>query len=160
LFTATDYRGDMEPLVLEELSATTAPQANSLELLPGQEQFVTPITYEHADSSLDLHNTWSRVITSGDEVVGFIRAHFDSEHPQEALRCCVWRVSVAANAQRQGVGRFAIGAAKEEAASRGFTALMAVFSSSELGPAEFFHHLGFVDTGTTDYGDQVAELAL
>jgi hypothetical protein len=37
---------------------------------------------------------------------------------------------------------------------------MAVFSSSELGPAEFFHHLGFADTGTTDYGDQVAALAL
>jgi diamine N-acetyltransferase len=150
----------MESLVLEELSATTAPQANSLELLPGQEQFVTPITYEHADSSLDLRNTWSRVITSGDEVVGFIRAHFDSEHPQEALRCCVWRVSVAANAQGQGVGRFAIGAAKDEAVSRGFTALTAVFSADESGPAEFFHHLGFVATGVTDYGDQVAALEL
>jgi len=48
----------MEHFRLEELSATTALQANTLELVPGQEAFVTPVTYEQADSSLDHSKTW------------------------------------------------------------------------------------------------------
>ena len=65
----------METFRLEELSATTALQANTLELVPGQEAFVTPVTYEQADASLDHSKTWGRVILSGDEVVGLSLIH-------------------------------------------------------------------------------------
>jgi len=150
----------MESLRLEELSAATALQANSLELLPGQDAFVTPTTYEHADSALDHTKTWSRVIVSGDEVVGFIRAHFDSEHLEPELRSCIWRVTVAASAQGRGVGRFAIEAAKEEAESLENSTLTVVWPQGEEGPGVFFHKLGFVDTGVTAYGDQIGTLTL
>lgn len=150
----------MNTLSLEELSADTALQANSLELLPGQEQFVTPVTYENADSSIELSKTWSRVICSGDEVLGFIRAYFDADNPHEELRSCVWRVSVAGSAQGQGVGRFAIDAVKNEALERGFSALTVVWEPGEGGPGEFFHRLGFVDTGVTEYGDTIGALSL
>ena len=150
----------MNGLGLEELSATTAQAANSLELLPGQEEFETPVTYVHADASLDHTNTWSRVITDDGHVVGVIRAHFDSEHPEPALRCCIWRVSVAASAQGKGVGRFATESASEEARSRGFDTLTVVWSPGDQGPGEFFHHLGFVDQGVTEYGDQIGALGL
>lgn len=150
----------MDPLTLEKLSATTALQANSLELLPGQEHFANPVTYEHADSSIEVSKTWSRVICQGDEVLGFVRAYFDPENPHEELRCCVWRVSVAGSAQGKGVGRFAIEAVKDEALAQGFHTLNVVWQSGEKGPGEFFRKLGFVDSGTTEYGDTVGTLAL
>jgi diamine N-acetyltransferase len=150
----------MTGLELRELSADTAMQANSLELRPGQEQFETPVTYANADSTLDNAKTWGRVITLDDEVVGFVRAYFDSSHSDEALRCCVWRVSVAASAQGKGVGRFAIDAAKEEARAQGFTTLTAVWSGGDEGPGEFFRHLGFQESGVTEYGDTIGSLAL
>jgi diamine N-acetyltransferase len=150
----------MASLTLEELSADTALQANSLELLPGQEQFVTPITYENEETTLDHTKTWSRVIVSDGEVVGFIRAHFEADHPSEELRCCIWRVSVAANTQGQGVGRFAIEAAREEAKRQGFDTLTVVFEPGEAGPGPFFQKLGFRDIGVTAYGDTIGALEL
>lgn len=150
----------MEPLLLEELSATTAQQANSLELLPGQEQFVTPVTYENADSLIEISKTWSRVVCQGDEVQGFVRAYFDAENPHDELRCCVWRVSVAGSAQGRGVGRFAIEAVKAEALRQGFDTLTVVWQTGDAGPGEFFHKLGFADTGVTEYGDTIGALSL
>jgi diamine N-acetyltransferase len=150
----------MESLRLEELSASTALQANSLELLPGQDAFVTPTTYEQADSALDHTKTWSRVIVLGEDVVGFIRAHFDSEHAEPELRSCIWRVTVAASAQGRGVGRFAIEAAKEQAVALDNSTLTVVWSQGEEGPGTFFKKLGFVDTGLTPYGDQIGTLTL
>jgi diamine N-acetyltransferase len=150
----------MTDLRLEELSADTALQANSLELRPGQEQFITPITYENADASIDHTNTWSRVVVMGDDVVGFIRAHFDPHNPHEELRCCVWRVNVSAAAQGQGVGRFAIDAVRHEAKAREFHTLTVAWQPGDAGPGEFFHHLGFIDTGVTEYGDVVGSLSL
>jgi len=150
----------MEDLTLHELSADTALQANSLELRPGQEQFATPVTYENEESSLDHTKTWSRVIVGNGEVVGFIRAQFEPEHPKEELRCCIWRISVSASAQGKGVGRFAIEAAQEEARSLGFSTLHVMWPPGPHGPAEFFHKLGFSETGTTEYGDTIGALTL
>jgi diamine N-acetyltransferase len=150
----------MEPLILEELSATTAQQANSLELLPGQEQFANPVTYENADASIEISKTWSRVIRQGDTVVGFVRAYFDADNPHEELRCCVWRVTVAGSAQGQGVGRLAIEAVKNEAIAQGFDTLTVVWQAGDAGPGNFFHKLGFVDTGITEYGDTIGAMPL
>lgn len=150
----------MDALTLEELSADTAQQANSLELLPGQERFANPVTYEQADTSIDVANTWSRVIRSGDEVVGFVRAYFDPEYTTDELRCCVWRVSVSAGAQGKGVGRFAIEAVKQEALRRGFDHLSVLWQAGDEGPGNFFRKLGFIETGQSDYGDVIGSLPL
>lgn len=150
----------MDGLQLEELSARTAQAANSLELLPGQEQFANPVTYENADATLDHQKTWSRVILLDGQVVGFIRAHFDPENAQEELRSCIWRISVSGRAQGKGVGRFAIEAVKNEARARGFGVLTVVWTPGDRGPGEFFHKLGFIDAGKTQYGDAIGALAL
>lgn len=150
----------MDALTLEELSADTAQQANTLELLPGQERFANPVTYEQADESIEVANTWSRVIRSGDDVVGFVRAYFDPEFAIDELRCCVWRVSVSANAQGQGVGRFAIEAVKEEALRRGFDRLSVLWQAGDEGPGNFFRKLGFIETGQSNYGDVIGSLPL
>ena len=53
----------MDALILEELSADTAQQANTLELLPGQERFANPVTYEQADTTIDVANTMTSLQT-------------------------------------------------------------------------------------------------
>jgi diamine N-acetyltransferase len=148
----------MGELRLEELSAKNIVAANSLTLRPGQEQFVTPPSYAIADAYIDPETSWPRVVVDGDEVVGFIRGNFDPESSQEEFRSCIWRVTVAADAQGTGVGRFAVWALAEEARSRGFDRLTAIWEEGEEGPEQFFLHTGFTVVGETQYGEKIGVL--
>jgi GNAT superfamily N-acetyltransferase len=150
----------MSELRLEELSAKTIVAANSLTLRPGQEQFVTPVSYSIADAYLSPTTSWPRVVLDGDEVVGFIRGNFDPEASQEEFRSCVWRINVAADAQGKGVGRFGVWALAQEARSRGFDRLNAIWEPGEDGPEQFFLRLGFVVVSQTQYGENIGSLQL
>jgi diamine N-acetyltransferase len=150
----------MPELRLEELSAKTIVAANSLTLRRGQEHYVTPPTYAIADAYINPATTWPRVVLDGDTVVGFIRGNFDPDSEQEELRSCVWRVNVAADAQGSGVGRFAVWALAEEARSRGFTRLTAIWEPGEEGPEQFFLRTGFTVVGETQYGEKIGALEL
>lgn len=150
----------MSELRLEELSAETATAAHSLEVRPGQEDFATPVTYTEEEPGIDPTKAWSRVVRKNNDVVGFIRAYFDPEHPMAELRSCIWRITVAGSAQGAGVGRFAAHAVVAEATQRGFDTLHVMWTPGEAGPGDFFHHLGFVDSGRTNYGDTIGTLTL
>ncbi|TXN32615.1 GNAT family N-acetyltransferase [Lacisediminihabitans profunda] len=150
----------MAELRLEELSAKTIVAANSLTLRRGQEHYVTPPSYAIADAYINPATTWPRVVLDGDTVVGFIRGNFDPDAEQEELRSCVWRVNVAADAQGSGVGRFAVWALAEEARSRGFTRLTAIWEPGEEGPEQFFLRTGFKVVGETQYGEKIGALEL
>ena len=150
----------MAELRLEELSAKTIVAANSLTLRRGQEQFVTPPSYAIADAALNPTTSWPRVVLEGDEVIGFIRGNFDPEAPEEQFRSCVWRVSVAGDAQGRGVGRFAVHALAEEARSRGFERLTAIWEPGDEGPEDFFLRVGFTIVGQTEYGENLGALTL
>lgn len=150
----------MGELRLEELSARTIVAANSLTLRPGQEQFVTPVSYSIADAYINPQTTWPRVVLDGDEVVGFVRGNFDPESDQEEFRSCVWRINVAADAQGRGVGRFAVEGLADEARRRGFERLTAIWEPGEEGPERFFTNLGFEVIGETQYGEKIGALHL
>ena len=150
----------MGDLRLEELSASTIVAANSLTLRPGQEQFVTPTSYAIADAYINPVTSWPRVVLDGDEVVGFIRGNFDPENTQPEFRSCVWRVTVSADAQGSGIGRFAILALAEEASSRGFERLTAIWEPGDEGPEQFFLRVGFTIEGQTQYGENIGALIL
>jgi len=150
----------MAALRLEELSAKTIVAANSLTLRPGQEQFVMPPSYAIADAAVNPTTSWPRVVLEDDQVVGFIRGNFDADAPDEQFRSCVWRVSVAADAQGRGVGRFAVHALAEEARSRGFERLTAIWEPGDEGPEQFFLRVGFTIVGQTQYGENIGALAL
>jgi GNAT superfamily N-acetyltransferase len=150
----------MGELRLEELSARTIVAANNLTLRPGQEQFVTPVSYSIADAYINPVTTWPRVVLDGDEVVGFIRGNFDPDAEQEEFRSCVWRINVSADAQGRGVGTFGVHALAEEARSRGFDRLTAIWEPGEDGPEEFFLHVGFKVIGQTQYGENLGALEL
>ena len=150
----------MGDLRLEELSAKTIVAANNLTLRRGQEQFVTPPTYAIADSFLNPATSWPRVVLDGEKVVGFIRGNFDPDAVQPEFRSCVWRVTVDADAQGSGIGRFAVLALAEEAKSRGFDRLTALWEPGEDSPEEFFLRVGFTIVGETQYGENIGALVL
>jgi diamine N-acetyltransferase len=150
----------MADLRLEELSARTAAAANGLTLRRGQEQYVTPPTYAIADAYVDPVTSWPRVVLDGDEVVGFIRGNFDPSNSEEEFRSCVWRVNVAADAQGKGVGTFAVLALADEARSRGFDRITAVWEPGDDGPDQFFRSVGFEVTSETQYGECFGVLTL
>lgn len=150
----------MGDLRLEELSASTIVAANNLTLRRGQEQFVTPPSYAIADAFIDPLTSWPRVVLEGDKVVGFIRGNFDPDASQEEFRSCIWRVSVSADAQGKGVGRFAVKALSEEARSRGFNRITAIWEEGDDGPEKFFLKVGFVIVGETQYGEKLGEYTL
>lgn len=150
----------MGELRLEELSAKTIVAANNLTLRRGQEQFVTPPSYAIADSFLNPVTSWPRVVLDGEKVVGFIRGNFDEEATQEEFRSCVWRVTVAGDRQGTGVGKFAVLALAEEAKSRGFDHITALWEPGDDGPEEFFLRVGFVITGQSQYGENIGTLSI
>ncbi len=151
----------MGELRLEELSAKTIVAANNLTLRRGQEQFVTPPTYAIADAYLSPVTSWPRVVLNADdEVVGFIRGNFDPESTQEEFRSCIWRVTVAASEQGKGVGRFAVLALAEEARSRGFDRVTALWEPGDDGPEQFFLNVGFTISGESQYGENIGVLGL
>ena len=150
----------MAELRLEELSARTASAANSITLRSGQEGYVVPPSYAIADAYVNPATSWPRVVLDGEKVVGFIRGNFDPDAVEEEFRSCVWRVQVAADEQGKGVGKFAVLALADEARSRGFTRLTALWEPGQEGPEEFFLRLGFVVERQTQYGENFGVLAL
>jgi diamine N-acetyltransferase len=150
----------MADLRLEELSAGNIAAANSLSLKPGQEQFIAPVTYSVAAATINPATSWQRVVLLDDRVVGFIHGNFDPDSPQEELRACIWRINVDAEVQGKGVGSFAAHALAEEAKKRGFDRITVIWEPGEGGPEAFFHRIGFVDVGETQYGEVIGALEL
>jgi diamine N-acetyltransferase len=150
----------MGDLKLEELSASNIVAANGLSLKPGQEQFIAPVTYSVAASTINPATSWQRVVVLDGHVVGFIHGNFDPDSVHEELRACIWRINVDADAQGKGVGTFATRALAEEARKRGFDRITVIWEPGAEGPEAFFHRIGFQDVGQTPYGETIGELRL
>lgn len=150
----------MTELRLEELSAATIVAVNTLGLKPGQEQFVTPVSYAAAAAVTPVGTAWQRVILDDKQVVGFIHGNFDPDAAQEEFRAALWRINVDADAQGAGVGTFAVNALIEEARRRGVSRLTVLWERGEEGPEEFFLHIGFTPVGETPYGEVIGAIDL
>ncbi len=150
----------MSEYTLEELNGANAVAANSLTLKRGQEQFIVPPSYAISEAYVNPTTSWSRVLTDNGTVVGFIRGNFDPENTQEELQSCLWRIHISADAQGKGVGRQAVEALVNEARSRGSQRLTVLWERGEDSPEEFFKKVGFVEVGTTAYGEVIAEIRL
>ena len=150
----------MDELRLEELSAATIVAVNTLGLKPGQEQFITPVSYAAAAAVTPADSAWQRVVLRDDRVVGFIHGNFDPDAPQEEFRAALWRINVDADAQGKGVGTFAVNALIEEARSRGLSRLTVLWERGEDGPEKFFLRIGFVPIDETPYGEVIGAIEL
>lgn len=150
--------GSMSELRIEELSAATIVHVNRLGLKPGQEQFVSPVSYAAAAAVTPVDSAWQRVVLKDDQVVGFIHGNFDAEATEEEFRAALWRINVDAEAQGEGVGRFAVNALLQEARRRGVEKLTVIWERGEDGPENFFLHIGFTPVGATQYDEVIGEL--
>lgn len=150
----------MSQLRLEELSAATIVAVNSLGLKPGQEQFVSPVSYAAAAAVVPAHSAWQRVVLSDDRVVGFVHGNFDPDAQEEEFRAALWRINVDADVQGQGVGTFAVNALINEARLRGVERLTVLWERGEDGPEQFFLHVGFIPVGETPYGEVIGAIDL
>jgi len=150
----------MSQLRLEDLSAATIVAVNSLGLKPGQEQFVSPVSYAAAAAVTPPHTAWQRVVLEDDRVVGFIHGNFDPESHAEEFRAALWRINVDADVQGRGVGTFAVRALIEEAKRRDVKRLTVLWERGEDGPEEFFLHVGFKPVGETPYGEVIGAIDL
>ena len=150
----------MSELRLEELSASTIMHVNALGLKPGQEQFITPVSYAAAAAVTPPDSAWQRVVLLDDRVVGFIHGNFDPTAPQEEFRAALWRINVDADAQGHGVGTFAVNALVEEARARGVERLTVLWERGEDGPERFFLRMGFAPVGETEYGEVIGAIEL
>ncbi|MGO1538757.1 MAG: GNAT family N-acetyltransferase [Leucobacter sp.] len=153
----------MSQLRLEELSAATIVAVNNLGLKPGQEQFITPVSYAAAAAVTPAHSAWQRVVLNEDNdnrVVGFIHGNFDPDNAEEEFRAALWRINVDAEAQGMGVGSFAVRALLDEAQRRGVTRLTVLWERGEEGPEAFFLHMGFTPVGETPYGEVIGAIDL
>lgn len=154
------YPVAMAELRLVELSASTIVAVNNLSLKPGQEQFLAPVSYGVAATVADPTTSWQRVISDGDEVVGFVSANFDDDASIEYFRSVLWRINVDADDQGRGVGRFAVQSLVDEARSRGLDHVNVIYEAGEAGPEAFFRRVGFTPVGETEYGEVIAEIRI
>ena len=150
----------MAELRLEELSASTIVAVNNMSLKPGQEEFLSPVSYGIAATVVNPQTSWQRVVLEGDAIVGFISANFDPDVPQEHFRSVLWRINVDAEDQGKGIGRFAVESLLAEARERGMDHVNVIYEAGEGGPAAFFERVGFTPVGETEYGEVIAEVGL
>jgi len=150
----------MTELRLEELSASTIVAVNKMSLKPGQESFLSPVSYGIAATVVNPQTSWQRVALDGDEVVGFVSANFDGDVLQEHFQSVLWRINVDADEQGKGVGRFLIGALIDEARERGMERVNVIYEAGAEGPEAFFNAVGFTPVGETEYGEVIAEVRL
>jgi len=150
----------MGELRLEELSAATIVAVNNMSLKPGQEEFLSPVSYGIAATVVNPQTSWQRVVLDDEEVVGFVSANFDPEFPQEHFQSVLWRINVDAGEQGRGVGRFAVEELIAEARGRGMDHVSVIYEAGEGGPQAFFERVGFTPVSETEYGEVVAEIRL
>jgi len=133
-----------------------------LAIRPEQEGVVAPVAVSLAEAYASPDVAWPRLVTDGDggPVVGFVMGAFEPDNEVPAFRCGIWRLNVAADAQGQGVGRFAVDAVAAEARRRGEDRITVLWVRHEHGPEEFYLRLGFRPTGEELFGQVVGELVL
>jgi len=150
----------MTELRLEELSASTIVAVNKMSLKPGQESFLSPVSYGVAATVVNPQTSWQRVALDGDDVVGFVSANFDGDVLQEHFQSVLWRINVDADEQGKGVGRFLIDGLIAEARERGVDHVNVIYEGGEAGPEAFFTAVGFTPVGETEYGEVIAQVRL
>ncbi|MGX1703083.1 GNAT family N-acetyltransferase [Microbacterium sp. NPDC055357] len=143
-------------LELIELSAENLAAALRIPPAVGEKANVAPVVYSIAEAYV-TPTAWPRLIADNDDIVGFVMANWDPDHEIEAFRAGVWRLNVADEAKRRGIGRFAVEQVASEARRRGIEKITVLWEPGPDGPEQFYLRLGFRKTGEL-FGEIVGEL--
>jgi diamine N-acetyltransferase len=133
--------------------------ALALSVRPDQEDLVKPVVKSLAEAYVFRDYAWPRLIYDGDRLVGFVMAFldipWDPERDPRDRRSGLWRLNIAADAQRNGYGRFAVEAVCQEIRTRGVGRAYVSWEPRPGGPEEFYVKLGFRPTGERSGGQTV-----
>ncbi|MFI0990010.1 GNAT family N-acetyltransferase [Streptomyces exfoliatus] len=147
---------------LEKVTPANVDAALALRVHPHQERNVSPVVRSLAEAYAFGEVAWPRLIRDGDRLVGFLMAFFDIPWNEEKdptdRRSGLWRLNIAADAQGEGYGRFAVEAVRDELRRRGTPLLYVTWEPGEDGPGEFYRRLGFRTTGEVSGGQTVGVL--
>ncbi|WP_144126979.1 GNAT family N-acetyltransferase [Catellatospora sichuanensis] len=147
---------------LEKITPKNYETALALSVRPDQEDLVAPVVKSLAEAYVFADRAWPRLIFDGDRLVGFVMAFLDipwGSNPDD-LRSGLWRLNIAADAQGNGYGRFAVEAVSEEIRVRGGTRAYVTWAPRAGGPEEFYLKLGFQATGEQSGSQTVGVLDL
>ncbi|MBI4933503.1 MAG: GNAT family N-acetyltransferase [Actinobacteria bacterium] len=142
---------------LTTITADNIDNAVGITLRPGQEQFVAPVVQSLAEAYVHPA-AWPRLVTDGDDVVGFVMGSFDPDNEIDFFRCGIWRLNISGEHQGRGYGRFAVQGVIDEARRRGEQRVTVLWIPREDGPEDYYLNLGFTPTGPEFYGQTVGEL--
>ncbi|MEV4399568.1 GNAT family N-acetyltransferase [Nonomuraea sp. NPDC049607] len=151
-----------ESLRLAPITPANVELAIAVKVRPDQERFVSPVANSLAEAYVQPQVAWPRLILGGDRPVGFLMAFFDIDWNGKGVdfRSGLWRLNVSAEAQGQGVGRFAVRAVAAEVRRRGGGQMFVTWEPGEGGPEDFYRKLGFQLTGEESGGEKVGVLDL
>jgi len=149
---------------LEEVTPGNFETATGIRVRPEQEFAVSPVMQSLAEAYVHPPGVaWPRLIVDGDRTVGFLMAFLDIDWRADGgtvRRSGLWRLNIAADAQGQGYGRFAVESVAAELRRRGTKELYVTWHEGPEGPAEFYLKLGFRRTGELSEGETVGVLDL
>lgn len=149
---------------LERITPKNYEAALALSVRPDQADLVAPVVNSLAEAYVFADRAWPRLIYDEDRLVGFLMAFLDlpwaPERNPEDLRSGLWRLNIAADAQGNGYGRFAVEAVCGEIRARGGTQAYVSWQPRAGGPEKFYLKLGFRPTGEQSGGETVGVLDL
>ena len=141
-------------VTLSEITKDTVREIMRLDVTDPQKAFVAPNSVSIAQAHFEPR-AWFRAVYAGEEPVGFVMV---SEDP-EAAEYFLWRLMIDHNHQGKGYGR----AALEQVIERikglpNATRLITSYVPGEGSPGDFYHLMGFTDTGEEEDGELVTAL--
>jgi diamine N-acetyltransferase len=146
-------------LRLEALSSTNLNAVLQLPPQAGDREPVAPVAASIAEAYI-TPTAWPRAILDDTEVVGFVMANWDPDEEIPEFRGGIWRLNVAKEARKRGVGRFAVGEVADEARRRGYDRITVLWEPGPDGPEQFYLKCGFRKMGRTLFGEVAGELLL
>jgi diamine N-acetyltransferase len=148
-----------EDIQLRDVTAENRQAVASLELSPEQRDLVAS-NAESLDEARSDPDARPRVVYAGERVVGFLM--YDAGQPDDDPReAVIYRFMIDRGSQGEGYGRAALAKALDEI--RAIPKVSKVFISympDNPVAKPFYASFGFVEVGTDEDGEMIAELAL
>lgn len=149
---------------LEKVTPRNYEAALALSVRSEQADLVAPVVKSLAEAFVFPEYAWPRLIYDGDRLVGFLMGfldiQWDPDRNPDDRRSGLWRLNIAADAQGNGYGRFAVEAVCQEIRARGGTRAYVTWEPRDGGPEGFYVKLGFRPTGELSGGQTVGVLDL
>ncbi len=142
--------GSEASVTLREIDADNVRAITRLAVAPHQRAFVAPNAISLAQYAFAT-NAWTRAIYADDTPVGYVLL---ADEEGEEYRYFLWRFMIDRRYQGMGFGNAAMELIIEHVRSQsGAVGLATSYVPLAGGPGEFYHRLGFVDTGQEDDGE-------